>query len=177
MRGKRPTVLILGLIALAGAFWGCFRLAQHVRQDQLNRSLLRAARTGDSEFLQRVIGEGAQVNVRDHEPRNAGGTPLSYAAAMCDEAGVRLLLERGADVHTRDKGGWTPLMWAVSSCDGNPKMVADLLAHGAEVNARCERTGETPLSLATARGHKKTLRLLEEAGAEEVLSPPTQGAP
>lgn len=42
-------------------------------------------------------------------------SPLCYAAHAGDEAGVRLLLENGADVSFKDSSGWTPLHRACTS--------------------------------------------------------------
>ncbi|KAF1968539.1 ankyrin [Bimuria novae-zelandiae CBS 107.79] len=43
-----------------------------------------------------------------------GLTPLSRAAQNGNEAVVKLLLDKGADLELKDKYGRTPLLWAVA---------------------------------------------------------------
>ncbi|WP_433963580.1 ankyrin repeat domain-containing protein [Tunturiibacter psychrotolerans] len=50
-----------------------------------------------------------------------------------------LILKAGADVHARDKNGYTPLHHA-----GSPSIAALLLAAGADINAR-NNNDETPI--------------------------------
>lgn len=57
---------------------------------------------------------------------------------------AQLLLDRGADVHTRDSKGRIPLFSAA-----NPGIANMLIEKGAEVDARDEE-GNTPLLMATA---------------------------
>lgn len=70
---------------------------------------------------------------------------------------AKLLLERGANVHVREKQmGFTPLHLA--SCYGNAELVSLLLSHGAR---DCEdRFGKTPLHWASQNGHEPVCRLL-----------------
>ncbi|NIP13689.1 MAG: TonB family protein, partial [Pseudomonas stutzeri] len=42
---------------------------------------------------------------------------LIQAAKKGDVAAVQALLEKGANVNAKDKGGWTALMWAAMDCD------------------------------------------------------------
>ena len=44
-----------------------------------------------------------------------GGTPLAGAAAMGREAVVKLLLEKGAELESKDTNGRTPLAWAAAN--------------------------------------------------------------
>jgi ankyrin repeat protein len=59
------------------------------------------------------------------------------------EAVIRLLLRRGADVNETDKNGVSPLHRAVRF--RSPSAVKLLLEKGADVNAVDRRTGSTPL--------------------------------
>ena len=47
---------------------------------------------------------------------------------------MRLLLEKGADIHARSKSQWTPLHFAANS--GEEKAVRLLLEQGADIEAR-----------------------------------------
>ena len=81
--------------------------------------------------------------------RNAQGegglTALHLAATMAHEDMVSLLIERGADVNSRDHAGSTPLHHAASG--GNKAVVELLIAKGADVNAK-DSKGRTPAYLA-----------------------------
>ena len=59
-----------------------------------------------------------------------GWTPLPWAAEGGHEAVVKLLLEKGAELETKDNDGWTPLSWAAEK--GHEAVVKLLLEKGAE---------------------------------------------
>jgi hypothetical protein len=92
-------------------------------------------------------------------------TPLSWAAERGHEAVVKLLLEKGADLETRDdNSGQTPLSLAAES--GHEVMVKLLLEKGADLETRDDNSGRTPLSLAAESGHEAVVKLLLEKGAD-----------
>jgi len=90
-------------------------------------------------------------------------TPLHFAANCAPPEAVELLLERGADINTRDDHGWTALHWAVQ--DSNAESAGILLKRGADPNCRSSKSfvmwgvthwsrreypdGVTPLHVAT----------------------------
>ena len=75
---------------------------------------------------------------------------------------VKTLLERGADVHARDKLGETALMKAARL--GNYPVVQLLIEFGADVHA-IDATGGTALSYATRFGQEEVADLLKNHGA------------
>ena len=90
-------------------------------------------------------------------------TPLSWAAEIGHEAMVKLLLEKGAELETKDDiCGQTPLLWATRN--GNEAVVKLLLEKGAELDAK-DRNSQTPLSWAAQNGHEAVVKLLLEKGA------------
>jgi ankyrin repeat protein len=118
--------------------------------------LMAAARYGHIDVMDALLDAGASLEVKDGE----GATALSYACLGDSVGAVRILMNRGANIHVRDIYGYTPLFLAA----GKPQMVARLLAAGADVNA-VDNEGDGPLVMAI--GHsEEAVRLLIEAGAD-----------
>ena len=80
---------------------------------------------------------------------------------------AEFLLEKGANIDETNTtgyyGGYTPLFWAVES--GDQELVAFLLKHGANVNAKSNKD-KTPLSIATEAGNTNIVEILKKAGAK-----------
>ncbi|RYP70251.1 hypothetical protein DL771_005554 [Monosporascus sp. 5C6A] len=102
-------------------------------------------------------GLGSQSNVG--KGANVNQTRLSWAAKDGDEAVVRLLLEKGADLESKDKEfGQTPL--SLAATNGHEVVVRLLLEKGADLGSKDEY-GRTPLSRAAENGHKAVVQLLQ----------------
>ena len=96
------------------------------------------------------------------------------------EAVARLMLERGAEVNSRDRRGGTPLHEAVRQ--GKIDLVRDLVARGADLHARTEtppgppspfRTGGmTPFLTAAESGNVAMMRELIALGADPKAKTP-----
>lgn len=89
------------------------------------------------------------------------GEELLDAAADGDEAAVRSLLARGADVGATDGKARTALHLAAEG--GHEEVVILLLRNGADVQAT-DTKGRTPLHLAASAGEGEVLVLLVDAG-------------
>ena len=87
------------------------------------------------------------------------------------EAVVRLLLQKGADLDSKDLYSRTPLSYAAAN--GCEAVVELLLGSGAEVESM-DKYGETPLSLANENGHEAVVKLLLKKGAEGLYTPVLQ---
>lgn len=95
-----------------------------------------------------------------------GRTPLSWAAERGHLSIVRLILQKGARMNTRDnRHGLSPLHWAASK--GHRTVVEVLLEAGADVDDYMG--GSTPLAIAVARGHQTVVKTLLERGADPNL--------
>ena len=115
-------------------------------------------RTADS--LRR---SGAVPHVRG----NFKSFPLHSAANFEKVEAVRKLIEYGADVDAGDEDGWTPLSWASRGDHFKDGSVLRLLLKcGANVNARADDDGFTPLHRASKNGALEVVRLLLEHGAD-----------
>ena len=58
-----------------------------------------------------LVKDGVDPDSRDNDSR----TSLMMAAYHGHDAVVKLLFEKGADLESKDKSGWTPLSWAARS--------------------------------------------------------------
>jgi uncharacterized protein len=76
---------------------------------------------------------------------------------------VELLLERGASLHARSNGGFTPFLFAVRQ--GRANLARALLNRGADVtDLAADQT--SALHVATVRGHVELVNLLLDRGAD-----------
>lgn len=87
----------------------------------------------------------------------AGDTSLSDAVKAGDIAGVRALLDQGADVNAKNEYSDTPLR--IVAFYGWKEVAELLIDEGADVDAK-DNNGETPLSIAARAGRKKVVELL-----------------
>uniref|UniRef100_A0A4W6EL29 Poly [ADP-ribose] polymerase n=1 Tax=Lates calcarifer TaxID=8187 RepID=A0A4W6EL29_LATCA len=130
-----------------------------VGNSEVDRQLLEASKTGDLETVQLCTVQN--VNCRDVEGRQS--TPLHFAAGYNRLAVVQFLLQHGADVHAKDKGGLVPLH---NACSYGHYEVAELLVlHGAVVNV-ADLWKFTPLHEAAAKGKYDICKLLLQHGAD-----------
>ena len=104
-------------------------------------------------------------NSHDPDSKDSNNrTPLSWAAERGHEAVVKLLLEKGAELETNDKGyGRTALSWAAEN--GHEAVVELLLEKSAKLETK-SHDGRTALSWAAEKGHEAVVKLLLEKGAE-----------
>ncbi|MDE2367574.1 MAG: ankyrin repeat domain-containing protein [Burkholderiales bacterium] len=117
--------------------------------------LMMAALRGETDWVQKLIDHGAQVN-------REGWTPLHYAATGPQPKAVALLLDRGAVVDAPSPNGTTPLMMAARY--GSEGSVALLLAHGADPRKR-NIQGLDAAAFARLDGRDKLAARLAEAAA------------
>jgi ankyrin repeat protein len=119
--------------------------------------LLRAAAFGSVEELQKLATPAADLTAA-----TPGGLTALHLAAG-DSRKIRLLLDRGADVHARSTVGRTPLL-AAAAANGTVETVRLLLAKGADANA-ADNTGVTPILAAASVDDGAVVKLLLEHGA------------
>ncbi|XP_076257576.1 tankyrase isoform X2 [Rhynchophorus ferrugineus] len=124
--------------------------------------LLEAAKAGDLDQVQRYLGSYPHiVNCRDLDGRHS--TPLHFASGYNRVQVVEFLLQQGADVHAKDKGGLVPLHNACSY--GHYEVTELLVKHGASVNV-ADLWKFTPLHEAAAKGKYEIVKLLLKHGAD-----------
>ena len=147
------------------------RTARYHRRDDMVDALMPpleqldvwdAAALGRTERLRTLLDEDpAGVDAVSGD----GFRPLALAAFFGHEAGVRLLLERGADVGARGTGPIrTTALEAASAA--NETAIAHLLLDAGADAASTQPDGFTPLHAAAANRNRELYDLLLERGAD-----------
>ena len=99
---------------------------------------------------------------RGVKPDDTNGLGMATLHILANEGAVEAaawLLDRGADIHLRDRDyESTPLAWAVRA--GRAEMVRFLLSRGARVTMPDDPPWATPAAWARRRGHHHVLELL-----------------
>ena len=122
--------------------------------------LMAAARTGNLETVQMLLDRGADVNYT--VPGN-GQSALMWAISERHSNVARRLVERGADMHARSTGGYSPILFAARA--GDLESARMLVAAGADVNDKTpDQT--SALIVAVVRGHTALAIELLERGAD-----------
>jgi hypothetical protein len=125
-----------------------------INQDELNKGLLEAAKAGNNEEIESLLKSGADVkNARD----NHGWTALSIAAFHGHIQACALLIEKEADVDSKDSARCTPLHWA--AFNGHMHICQLLIHKGADPYAT-DASDEMPHNVAAIQGHYQTAQFL-----------------
>lgn len=120
-------------------------------------ALHQAAEKGNLDEIEQLLGEGADIEIRD----KLLFTPLHRAAENGNYMAARLLLDKGAQVKARNKYGVTPLHLAAQK--GHADVVKLLLSRGAKVTDKT-LAGDTPMDLARAKGDYDVCKILKDNG-------------
>jgi len=110
-----------------------------------------AATDGNRELVEFFVSKGADVS------------SFHKAACVGDLARVKHFVEQGTDVNAKDKLGWTPLFWAVST--GQTNVAEFLITKGANVNVETNNNSR-PLHRVAQVGGRKLAELLISKGAD-----------
>jgi len=123
-------------------------------------ALARAAGRGDVKGIDRLIAQGASVNiVGQHEI-----TPLWWALWTKNYEGFSALLARGANPNAQRIEGNPIMILAANLKDA--RFLAAALKHGGDPNLLDRRTGKPPLYAAVLNGDKECVELLLAAKAD-----------
>jgi ankyrin repeat protein len=132
-------------------------------------ALMTASRTGAEGPVSLLLERGAKVNASEQW---RGQTALMWAVAQKHPAVARRLIEAGADVQVRSKGGLSPLLFAVRAGDIEASRL--LLSAGANVNDKAA-DGSSALVLAIVNAHYELAATLADRGAD-VNAPDPRGS-
>ncbi|MDD3935441.1 ankyrin repeat domain-containing protein [Rhodoferax sp.] len=158
-------------------------IATHARQRELIRALAQvgadlellendrydavtiASVADDEDTLRVLLGLGASARLTTSR---YDGTALIAAAHLGHDGVIRQLIAAGAPLDHVNNLHWTALIEAIVLGNGGPRhqeVVRALLAAGASTRLT-DREGNTPLTLAKARGYSAMVSLLTQAGAK-----------
>jgi ankyrin repeat protein len=105
------------------------------------------------DVLELLIRAGANLHAVDNDDTTA----MAVAVATEDEKSVEILVDANVDVNTVEADyGWTALHVAAAGC--NHRLIAKLIAAGADVNARTVG-GETPCHMLWREDARQGLRM------------------
>ncbi|MDD9900744.1 MAG: ankyrin repeat domain-containing protein [Alphaproteobacteria bacterium] len=114
---------------------------------------------GRTDIVKILIEHDASLDAKDKD----GDCAIGYYAAYSNTPGIyEALIDKGAEINTKNKDKETPLMFATRY--ERMDAVALLLQHGAEVDAQ-DRVGKTALMIACTKGNREAVHLLLEQGA------------
>jgi len=121
--------------------------------------LMHCARTGSVAAVKSLLGRKADVNAKDKEEQQ---TALMWAVAQKHAEAAKALIDGGADIRAKSKGGSSAMMFAARA--GAVEAGDVLLAAKADVN-ESGPGGMTPLVLASASGQEAFAVHLLDKGA------------
>ena len=132
-----------------------------ISRDASKNPLFLAVAGGDLEQLQKLVQEGADINMTS----NTTNVTVLQIAAMLGHLHIsQYLLEQGADKDKADKDGLTPLICAAQH--NHFSVVRYLVEQGADID-KASHTGGNPLYAAAQKGHLPTVTYLVEQGADK----------
>ena len=122
--------------------------------------IARKASQGKVDDLTRLLQRNSNVNIS--EKNEEGYAALHYAAGNGHVDVVKLLLKRGAAVHSKSNAGSTPLCLAARY--GHLDVVKVLLRYIVDIDGE-NASGNTALHEAADKGHTLVVKELLDAGA------------
>ncbi|XP_061181048.1 uncharacterized protein LOC133189665 [Saccostrea echinata] len=124
------------------------------------RQLFVAVDKGHTKMIEILISQGASVNCR---ARDDGATPLIKAAKNRNHVVQKLLLQRGADITSRDALGLSAIHYTAEP--GDTETLKLLLAYQSPIDTR-DVEGCTPLHYAADRNNLAATEILIFCGAD-----------
>ncbi|MEM9884802.1 MAG: ankyrin repeat domain-containing protein [Bacteroidota bacterium] len=124
-------------------------------------ALTMAASEGYPNIIELLLDAGADLKMLED-----GYLPLHSAAEEGQIEALKMLLNKGVEVHLQDHHGRTALMYAAE--EGNLEIVKILVEKGIDINETDEEE-RTALSYGVEEGNRSLVRYLLEKGADMML--------
>lgn len=141
-----------------------------IKNEDKKTLLHLSANKEDLEMMEFLITKGgAKIEAKDAR----GRTPFYLAVENGKLQSARLLLEKGANINTRNESEWSALF--KMSTEGNLEAVKFLLEKGADSNLA--KSGKFPIIAAVQGGHKEIVKALLEKGADPNIRDENGNAP
>ncbi len=121
--------------------------------------LIYSAMYGYNDIAKILLDRDANINVVDPN----GNTPIIFCARNGNIELLNILISKGADVNAADNGGYTALMYAAIYTYSEIAKI--LLQNGASIDNTDNYRQYTALIHALKSGHKNTIKILLDAGA------------
>ncbi|MGB3635583.1 MAG: ankyrin repeat domain-containing protein [Rubrobacteraceae bacterium] len=125
-------------------------------------ALISASSRGDTQAVERLLEQGADVHARDD---SGGTTPLIAAAYRNHVETARILIEAGADVNVKDETQQSAYLISTSEIGDDPRLLKLTLANGADVRSLDSYNG-TGLIRAAERGYVQIVQELLETDVD-----------
>ena len=132
----------------------------NARQADGTTALAWAVYNNDPDAVDLLVRAGADAKLANEY----GVSPLHLACTNQNADIVAVLLKAGADPNGTKWSGETALMSCANT--GVTKAVTDMLAHGADVNAKESNQDQTALMWAAAENHADVVKALIDGGAD-----------
>jgi ankyrin repeat protein len=123
--------------------------------------LFTAIENNNSAVVMRLIKNGANINVRNHE----GDTPLIAAVLDGNIPLTQILLQYGAQANTQEEENGDTALHLASFNRGDPHLAELLIRYGANIEAR-NNEGDTPLISAVLQQNVPFVEVLLQHGAD-----------
>jgi ankyrin repeat protein len=140
----------------------------NVTEEELREIFLRAIRFDQTEVMEHLLQDG-RLDISSKCDTD-GATPLHVAAEWEAANATKMLLSRGANVHTTTEEGFTPLHMALDRDSRNEDCIRALLDAGASIAAVQATTVRTAWHIAAARDNALGLKILAEKDEQKLVS-------